>query len=290
MKRAGEASEQWSCAACTFLNSYSLSNCEICDTRRYELRGGGGGGAQPGKKKAPTKRIGKRQKSDADDGPSSPTVTTAAFSSTSTTTTTSSSSTSSSIFTDDIEDLGVALPLEERVEFRRVLLEWYRANRRRLPWRGDPPPYGTAADGDDGASGGKASSKGKKKWTVAACGNNATGAAAVQQPKISSFFQNKSVSSGAEAAATAPVEGPAAEAAAEAPRQDERSTVSAYQTWVSEIMLQQTRVETVVDYYTKWMRLFPTVAELAAATPEEVNAAWSVPLSGVSLSLLLLLI
>ena len=54
----------------------------------------------------------------------------------------------------------------------------------------------------------------------------------------------------------------------------ERLPVSAYQTWVSEIMLQQTRVETVVDYYTKWMRLFPTATALAAASPEEVNAAW----------------
>jgi A/G-specific adenine glycosylase len=51
--------------------------------------------------------------------------------------------------------------------------------------------------------------------------------------------------------------------------------VSAYGTWVSEVMLQQTRVETVVAYYTKWMALFPTVQALAEASPEAVNSAWA---------------
>ena len=32
-----------------------------------------------------------------------------------------------------------------------------------------------------------------------------------------------------------------------------------YTVWVSEIMLQQTRVETVIPYFKKWMKLFPTV-------------------------------
>jgi A/G-specific adenine glycosylase len=40
----------------------------------------------------------------------------------------------------DIED--VVLPAEERELFQRSLLQWYRENRRKLPWRGDPPPYG----------------------------------------------------------------------------------------------------------------------------------------------------
>jgi hypothetical protein len=53
-----------------------------------------------------------------------------------------------------------------------------------------------------------------------------------------------------------------------------RPAVSAYGTWVCEVMSQQTRIETVVDYWTKWMALFPTVAALAAATPEEV-CGWS---------------
>lgn len=46
---------------------------------------------------------------------------------------------------------------------------------------------------------------------------------------------------------------------------------SAYGTWVSEVMLQQTRVETVVDYFVKWMKLFPTPKELAEADIEQVR-------------------
>ena len=47
-----------------------------------------------------------------------------------------------------------------------------------------------------------------------------------------------------------------------------------YAVWVSEIMLQQTRVETVIRYFEKWMRLFPTVHDLAAASEREVLNAW----------------
>jgi len=44
-----------------------------------------------------------------------------------------------------------------------------------------------------------------------------------------------------------------------------RSDPSAYRVWVSEIMLQQTRVATVVPYFERWMRRFPSVAALARA-------------------------
>lgn len=47
--------------------------------------------------------------------------------------------------------------------------------------------------------------------------------------------------------------------------------MSAYGTWVSEVMLQQTRVETVVEYYVKWMALFPTPKALAEADLEQVR-------------------
>lgn len=42
----------------------------------------------------------------------------------------------------------------------------------------------------------------------------------------------------------------------------------AYAVWVSEVMLQQTRVPVVVDYYSRWMVRWPTVLSLAAATQE----------------------
>ncbi|XP_057213330.1 adenine DNA glycosylase [Triplophysa rosa] len=51
--------------------------------------------------------------------------------------------------------------------------------------------------------------------------------------------------------------------------------IRTYAVWVSEIMLQQTQVATVIDYYDKWMKRWPTVENLAAATLEEVNQMWA---------------
>jgi A/G-specific adenine glycosylase len=48
-----------------------------------------------------------------------------------------------------------------------------------------------------------------------------------------------------------------------------------YATWVSEIMLQQTRVDTVVPYYARFLDTFPTVHALAEAPIEDVLAQWS---------------
>ena len=48
-----------------------------------------------------------------------------------------------------------------------------------------------------------------------------------------------------------------------------------YRVWVSEIMLQQTRVAAVIEHYREFLRLFPTVQKLAAAKEESVLAAWS---------------
>ena len=47
-----------------------------------------------------------------------------------------------------------------------------------------------------------------------------------------------------------------------------------YRTWVSEIMLQQTRVETVRDYYRRWMEKFPTLESLARAPYSRVLKMW----------------
>lgn len=51
--------------------------------------------------------------------------------------------------------------------------------------------------------------------------------------------------------------------------------MSPYGTWVSESMCQQTRIETVVPYWHRWMATFPTVEHLADATPDEVNVLWA---------------
>jgi len=47
-----------------------------------------------------------------------------------------------------------------------------------------------------------------------------------------------------------------------------------YAVWVSEIMLQQTRVETVIPYFEKWMKLFPDIPSLANASERDVLNAW----------------
>ncbi|KAK1959816.1 A/G-specific adenine glycosylase [Colletotrichum sublineola] len=48
----------------------------------------------------------------------------------------------------------------------------------------------------------------------------------------------------------------------------------AYEVWISEIMLQQTRVAVVIDYWNRWMSRWPTIQDLAAAAPEDVLSAW----------------
>ena len=48
-----------------------------------------------------------------------------------------------------------------------------------------------------------------------------------------------------------------------------------YRVWLSEIMLQQTQVATVLGYYDRFLQRFPTVAQLAAAPLDDVLALWS---------------
>ncbi len=87
-----------------------------------------------------------------------------------------------------------------------LLLPWFAAHRRRLPWRGDPPPY-----------------------------------------------------------AGVPADAPLPPAPPRSP----------YGTWVSEIMLQQTRVSAVIPFWLKWMARFPSPEALAAAAPDDVTSAWA---------------
>src|SRR5579875_2193651 len=47
-----------------------------------------------------------------------------------------------------------------------------------------------------------------------------------------------------------------------------------YRAWIAESMLQQTRVETVLPYYARWLEAFPDVAALAAAPLDAVLAQW----------------
>lgn len=53
-----------------------------------------------------------------------------------------------------------------------------------------------------------------------------------------------------------------------------RRTQNPYKIWVSEIMLQQTQVVTVIPYYERFLDWFPTVADLASAPEEKLLKAW----------------
>src|SRR5204862_119803 len=54
-----------------------------------------------------------------------------------------------------------------------------------------------------------------------------------------------------------------------------RKSRDPYRVWVSEIMLQQTRVAAVIEHYYEFLRRFPTVEKLARAGEASVLAAWS---------------
>ncbi|KAF2651197.1 DNA glycosylase [Lophiostoma macrostomum CBS 122681] len=60
-------------------------------------------------------------------------------------------------------------------------------------------------------------------------------------------------------------------------REEELETLlakRAYEVWVSEIMLQQTRVSTVIPYFQKWISKWPTIQDLAKADNDEVLTVW----------------
>ena len=156
-------------------------------------------------------------------------------------------------------------------QIRTRLVSWYRANRRQLPWRGDPGPYDGSTVGYAASASSAASSKGKTKKKGGKKDDN-------NGKDIRSFFGGASKPKREET--TDKVEEEKKEETDVAPfaeiKEEENSReLTAYGIWVSEIMLQQTRVEAVIKYWIKWMDSFPTVHSLANATPEEVNAHWA---------------
>lgn len=146
--------------------------------------------------------------------------------------------------------------MKELHDVRENLLQWYDAHRRKLPWRGDPPPYLTTATHTKLTAAAKA--KQKKAGTMDAflSANVKTEDCNAQQ------VQNDSGSCDAlnSEDSTDP----------NAPSKQDGTPrkVSPYETWVSEIMLQQTRVDTVVGYFLRWIDKFPTVQALANGSEE----------------------
>ncbi|PFH34294.1 helix-hairpin-helix motif domain-containing protein [Besnoitia besnoiti] len=182
---------------------------------------------------------------------------------------------------------------EDLCEFRSALLSWFDSNRRKLPWRGDPPPFtswattraasGCATGLKKNAESGKSTSSilsffAKKEKpdaktlqgspppaTTDASGpasDSARGSAGTRQPKR----QNEEDANGGKGKESSP---------AQAQTETDRERVSPYGVWVSEVMLQQTQVCTVIDYWQRWVARWPTVASLAEASEEEVSQMWS---------------
>jgi len=151
----------------------------------------------------------------------------------------------------DVEDIPGDVPVSgwsgSELEIREALLRWYDCERRRLPWRGDPPPWSENKA--------KLRSEAARRESSKRC-----------QP-LSKFFRLKASPQGSGEVQVIDLD-ESAEAAGGFPR-------SAYGVWVSEVMLQQTQVEVVIGYWTRWMDRFPSIDALAAATAEEVNAAWA---------------
>ena len=126
---------------------------------------------------------------------------------------------------------------EELEAVSNAIVKWYRVHRRKLPWRGDTPPYSKTAEV-------KSSSKRDGKQT------SMTHFFAAKKPRVE--------------APSSPQNYPFL-----------KEGITAYTEYVSEIMLQQTRGDTVIDKYIEWMTRFPTIQDLAKATEEEVNSLWS---------------
>lgn len=144
------------------------------------------------------------------------------------------------------------------------LLRWYDAHRRRLPWRGDAPPFVSTASHTKTRTR-HASSSSLKSGTLLAFFKREAEDNGQQPPSGTGCSGGDEASDRAVALKEEPVK-----AEADMNVQDTvlLRTVSPYETWVSEIMLQQTRVDTVVDYFLRWTDKFPTVAALASGSDE----------------------
>eukprot|EP00544_Gedaniella_sp_CCMP2646_P007263 CAMPEP_0202486774 /NCGR_PEP_ID=MMETSP1361-20130828/5253_1 /ASSEMBLY_ACC=CAM_ASM_000849 /TAXON_ID=210615 /ORGANISM="Staurosira complex sp., Strain CCMP2646" /LENGTH=596 /DNA_ID=CAMNT_0049116003 /DNA_START=93 /DNA_END=1883 /DNA_ORIENTATION=+ len=140
---------------------------------------------------------------------------------------------------------------DEATNIRNALLSWYRANRRSLPWRGDAPPFDGSTAGVNHSNSNKKSKKQKN------------------QPSITNFFATTKQPNSKECQTKDE------EAQIESISSDEALPITPYGVWVSEIMLQQTRVEAVIPFYLKWIKRFPTVEHLANASEEDVNSHWA---------------
>lgn len=185
----------------------------------------------------------------------------------------------------DIEDAHLPLyhdfEAKEIEDFRANLLKWYWQNRRKLPWRGDVGPFGNAEKTQLPTKKTKADSascstptKTKSLLSFFAKASSSTMITTTETAVVSSSSKSISQTTTTKVAASAQTKA-ATSATKTTVISSPVTTISPYGVWVSEIMLQQTRVEAVINYYLAFMSTFPTVSALANADIEEVNKLWA---------------
>ncbi|KFG50026.1 helix-hairpin-helix motif domain-containing protein [Toxoplasma gondii p89] len=245
------------------------------------------------------------------------------------------------------EDCGACMTYHHRrvlpdvsalTDFRLSLLSWFDAHRRRLPWRGDSPPFtswnetraatagrqpskkkgegGTSTpsilrffakqpktcmkrNSPQGSSGFLSCSSSSSSSSCSPCSSSSSPcssasssscsrsagancreadlhACAPSPPSEPRCAQSVSVAACGEAEKIAKLNrGEAQEKVDRAGSKEATRRVSPYGVWVSEVMLQQTQVCTVIDYWQRWMSRWPTVGDLVKASEEEVSQMWS---------------
>ena len=166
---------------------------------------------------------------------------------------------------------------ESAVTFRENLLRWYDAEKRSLPWR---------KRGQSDAS--KFEHFGGDKEEEEELEEDATKAFERWQRLASSPSSSSSREKETSSSAPTPTGGSHTNnnsssinksSAADADDWREKRVMSddqyAYGVWVSEIMSQQTQIERVAEYWSRWVKKWPTVRHLANASEEEVREMWA---------------
>ncbi|KAL3700129.1 hypothetical protein R1sor_018151 [Riccia sorocarpa] len=150
----------------------------------------------------------------------------------------------------DIEDVPpVALYRftdEEASSIRTSLLSWYDENHRILPWRHHP-----------------SDSREEEKEIEVENGRCMQGGSANSTHGLRTAKRSRKKGAKLQSGSSC------------VSKSSEIEEQRAYEVWVSEMMLQQTRVATVIEYYRRWMQRWPTLHHLAQASLEEVNTVWA---------------
>ncbi|SCM22364.1 A/G-specific adenine glycosylase, putative [Plasmodium chabaudi chabaudi] len=174
---------------------------------------------------------------------------------------------------------------------KKNLLEWYYKHRRRLPWRNDQPPYTTNIniksqinkDGDIRNFFLKARDNTKlddktdtKNENVVANKNGHT----ILTTKITNTIEEVEESVKNEQMQTANCLDTNILKFENAPKlvdpndEVEKLKLRGYQIYISEVMLQQTKVATVLNFYLKWMNKWPTIFDLVKSNLDDILTEW----------------